>query len=599
MLKKFLWLIALFSILFASGCTTQTPQDTTNGEVEVPPQETVSPEIEEDLIEDPPQEDVEPKPVEDPALEPELEEPAPPPEPKPTPKAINETNFPLTLPDGFRISIFNPFPLGPVRFMAFSPDGILFATIPSETGLYSQNRSGGKVIALPDLDQDGKADEVKTVLTGFNNLPHGIAFQNGYLYIAEENMVTRYKYQNNGNLGPGEEIIGDLPSAEHVSRTIQFDDTGKIFVSVGSQCNVCVPQNDRTAAILVYDADGTNGGIFASGLRNAVGFVFHPQTGEIWATENARDLLGDDLPPEEINIVKEGEHYGWPYCYGKKIVDPQHNNTSFCTTTKASLFDFQAHSAPLGLRFIESNQFPQEWQGDLLVAYHGSWNRSVPTGYKVARFGVEGNNIVGVEDFITGWLQNGEASGRPVDLIFDSFGALYISDDKAGVIYRVTKIQEQSKEILTSLSLTSPAFENNASIPQRFTCDGPQTSLPLEIRGVPENASSLVLIMDDPDAIDVVNYVWDHWIVFNIDPNTFSIPEGREPSGTKGVGSSGIIGYEGPCPPQPRTHSYSIRLYALDKTLDLPEGSTKSDVQAAMQGNILAQTELIGKYKRV
>jgi len=149
-----------------------------------------------------------------------------------------------------------------------------------------------------------------------------------------------------------------------------------------------------------------------------------------------------------------------------------------------------------------------------------------------------------------------------------------------------------------SLSLTSPAFENNGSIPSKYTCDGQETSLPLQIEGVPENAKSLVLIMDDPDAVQVVNYVWDHWIVFDIDPNTTSIPEGQEPKGTQGVGSSETKGYGGPCPPKPQEHTYSFRLYALDKILGLPEGSTKSDVEKAMEGHILNQTELVGKYRR-
>jgi len=213
------------------------------------------------------------------------------------------------------------------------------------------------------------------------------------------------------------------------------------------------------------------------------------------------------------------------------------------------------------------------------------------------RLDVEGNTIVREEDFITGWLKADESVvGRPVDLIFDSRGALYISDDKANIIYKVTKIQEARKG---SLSLASPAFSYNGTIPSKYTCDGQEISPPLNIGGVPENTKSLVLIMDDPDAVEVVNYVWDHWVVFNIAPDTSSISEGQEPKGIRGVGSSGIKGYEGSCPPKPREHGYSFRLYALDKILDLPEGSTKSDVEKAMEGHILDQAELIGRYKRI
>jgi len=310
--------------------------------------------------------------------------------------------------------------------------------MPSTTGLYGIIPRRGKVLALPDLDKDGKADEVKTVISGLKNRPHGITFYNGYMYIAGEDKVTKYKYQNDGNVGKAEHVV-NLPSGNtHVSRTIGFN-SGKMYVSVGSSCNVCKEPRRENAAILEFNSDGSNKKIFAEGLRNAVGFIFHPVTREIWATENGRDWLGNDLPPEEINIVKEGKHYGWPYCYGKKIVDPEFNDANFCTKTEPSLWDMQAHSAPLGLRFIEGPQF-REWEGDLIVAYHGSWNRKVPTGYKVVRLDVEGNTIVGEEDFITGWLQGGSKKGRPVDAIFDSQGALYISDDKLGVIYRVTKM---------------------------------------------------------------------------------------------------------------------------------------------------------------
>lgn len=300
----------------------------------------------------------------------------------------------------------------------------------------------------PDEDQDGIADEVRPVITGLSNLPHGLAFYNGYLYLAEENKVSRYLYQGNGNVGAREVVVGNLPpnlpgGDDHVSRTIGFSSFDKMYLSAGSSCNVCEESNQGRAAITEYNPDGSGARVFADGLRNSVGFVFHPVTGEMWATENGRDYLGDDLPPDEINILRDGQHYGWPYCYGQRIPDPAFNNSDRCATTRNSAHDMQAHSAPLGLRFIDSPQFPEDWQGDLLVAYDGSWNRSVPTGYKVVRLVVDGSDIVGEEDFIDGWLlSNGSSVGRPVDLIFGpEDGALYISNDKAGVIYRVTKIQ--------------------------------------------------------------------------------------------------------------------------------------------------------------
>lgn len=359
--------------------------------------------------------------------------------PKP---AINETNLPLTLPDGLRISLFTPQALGPLRFMAFSPDGILFVSMPSSKGLYAQDRrDDGKIFALPDRNGDGKTDETITVLSG-RHIPHGLAFYNNYLYVAEEDRVLRYPYLGNGAVGSEEVIVTGLPAGGdgHVSRTIGFGPNGKMYISVGSFCNNCEESDPHRATILEYNPDGSGGRIYAQGLRNSVGFVFHPSTGEMWATENGRDFLGDNLPPDEINIIRDGKNYGWPYCYGKNVVDSAFNNAGVCASAEKSLYDIQAHSAALGLRFIASSQFLSGWQGDILVAYHGSWNRTVPVGYKVSRLDVEENTIVGEHDFITGWLRpDGSKLGRPVDLTFGPDGALYISDDKANVIYRVTK----------------------------------------------------------------------------------------------------------------------------------------------------------------
>ena len=240
------------------------------------------------------------------------------------------------MPAGLRISQFTPEFIGPLRFMSFSPDGILFVTVPSTAGLYASNKSGGTVYALPDLDRDGQADEARKVITELNNRPHGLAFHDGYLYLAEENAVSRYRYLGDGNVADRELVIANLPSgADHVSRTIGFSPSSKMYVSVGSSCNLCQESDSRRAAIVEYNADGTSAGVFAEGLRNAVGFVFHPDTGEIWATENGRDYLGDDLPPDEINIVRAGRNYGWPYCYGNRVPDPQYNGNYIVNLAKA------------------------------------------------------------------------------------------------------------------------------------------------------------------------------------------------------------------------------------------------------------------------
>jgi glucose/arabinose dehydrogenase len=344
----------------------------------------------------------------------------------------NATGLPLTLPAGFRIGRFTNTTVGPLRMMAFSPDGILFASMPSRAGLYGgSGQADGVVYAFPDRNGDGISDETWEMLTGLR-MPHGLAFHGGYLYVAEEAQVARYAYQTGGALGP-RAVIAALPSGgSHLSRTIAFGPNGKMYVSVGSPCNDCTDGAAGTAAVWEFNADGTGGRVYAAGIRNAVGLAFNPSTGELWGTENGRDYLGDDLPPDELNTIRDGGHYGWPYCYGFRINDPKHPSYD-CGTTMPSMRDLQAHSAPLGLAFVP----PGRWgslSGDLIVARHGSWNRTQPVGYDVIRVDLEGDAVVGERVFVSGWLtDSGVKLGRPVDVAFGPDGALYVSDDKRAI----------------------------------------------------------------------------------------------------------------------------------------------------------------------
>jgi glucose/arabinose dehydrogenase len=333
----------------------------------------------------------------------------------------------IRLPEGFRIEVFARDLESP-RFMALSPDGVLFTTI----------IDSGKVVALPDRDKDGKADRVVAFIEGLRD-PHGIDFHEGYLYIGETNQVVRFKYDGfDSKPGKKEVIVPNLPTGGHSTRTVGFGPDGKMYVSVGSSCNVCEEEDERRAAILQSNPDGSEGKIFAKGLRNSVGITWHPETGELWATDNGRDWLGDNLPPEEINIVKEGNHYGWPYCYGDRVPDSEYDKSDFCQKTTPPVFKMQAHSAPLGLTFYTGKLFSEEYRGNLFVAFHGSWNRSVPTGYKVVRIKIKDGRPEKVEDFATGWLEGRSAWGRPVDVLVGPDGGLFVSDDKGGVIYRIT-----------------------------------------------------------------------------------------------------------------------------------------------------------------
>jgi len=342
----------------------------------------------------------------------------------------------LKAPPGFHISVFAE-DVDSARMMAFSPGGVLLV---SESG-------EGKVVALPDPKHAGKANRAVTILDGLNE-PHGLAFYEGKLYIAETDKVRRYDWDETKLKASNPKKLADLPDGGgHSTRTLVFHG-GKMYVSAGSSCNVCIEKDPRRAAVMEFNPDGSGQKIFAKGLRNAVGMAVNPKTDTVWVTVNGRDWLGDDLPPETVyDLGKDGGDAGWPYCYGDRVPDtnfakPADNR---CQNVIAPKVQMQAHSAPLGLAFYEGSQFPTEYQNNLFVAFHGSWNRSVPTGYKVVRVRLDGKGQPqgGAQDFITGWLAPGETKkgrwmGRPVGIVFGGDGAMYLSDDAGGVIYRIT-----------------------------------------------------------------------------------------------------------------------------------------------------------------
>jgi glucose/arabinose dehydrogenase len=348
----------------------------------------------------------------------------------PTLGSGEETN--VQLPPGFRANIFASGLDNP-RFIAFGPDGVLYAA----------ERGQDRIVALPDRDSDGQADEIQVYAADLNQ-PHSLVFHEGAWYVGVPSGVIRLMdTDGDGRADSRDILVDDYPtSGAHTTRTVEFLPDGRMVVSVGSSCNVCLEEDPRRATVLVYDGPQATGErIFASGLRNAVGLAIHPETGELWATNNGRDFMGDDLPPETVYIVRDGVDYGWPGCHSGNIVDPEFGGPDACQDVAQPVVQMQAHSAPLGQTFYDGEAFPDEYQGDLFIAFHGSWNRSVPTGYKVVRLPLQGSQPAGpVEDFAVGWLdkETGEASGRPVGLAVGPDGALYVSDDKGGFIYRFT-----------------------------------------------------------------------------------------------------------------------------------------------------------------
>ena len=372
-------------------------------------------------------------------------------------EVINTTGMPLKLPAGFSISIFAKDLIAP-RVIKFDPAGNLVASITSE----------GKVVVLPDKNGDGRADSEITILSGLNK-PHGLAFKcNGEackFYVAETDKVAVYDYDKNNLKAVNMKKLVNLPSgAGHFTRTIEFGPDNRLYVSIGSSCNVCNETDGRRAKIFSMNADGSDFKEYARGLRNAVFFTWSYVDGRMWATEMGRDYLGDYLPPDEINIISLSTpkvsgrnsipNFGWPTCYGKNIHDTDFDKNTYIRNPcmepfeAPSYIDLPAHSAPLGLAFVPEEGWPQEYWYNLFVSYHGSWNRTVPDGYKVVRMKLDAKgNYLGVEDFITGWLTpDNQALGRPVDILVQPGGMMYISDDKAGVIYRVTYFGDKRKE---------------------------------------------------------------------------------------------------------------------------------------------------------
>lgn len=348
------------------------------------------------------------------------------------------------VPPGFQVRVFADG-LPWATMMAFSPNGDLYVSLPSL----------GKVVVLPDEDHDGRADRVITFAKGLE-LPTGLAFHDGALYVAGGRFIVRLEDADGDRVADRRKVLVDdlPPRGNHWTKGLGFGPDGMLYLSIGSSCNVCVERDRRRAAILRYRPDGTGMMLYAEGLRNAYKFIWHQ--GKMWATEIGRDLLGDDLPPDEVNIIEEGRHYGWPYCYSDRIPDPEWGRPEFCQKTMPPLVELQAHSSPGGLAFYTATQFPKEYRGNLFVALLGSWNRSIPVGYKVVRIPFKdgrpgkpiefmtdllvsrGGSLGGERSLRLAQFRPCEACGKPSDLVVGPDGSLYVCDKKAGRVYRIS-----------------------------------------------------------------------------------------------------------------------------------------------------------------
>jgi glucose/arabinose dehydrogenase len=336
----------------------------------------------------------------------------------------------LHVPAGFRLDVYaDNLPVA--RFLHMTAAGDLLVSLP---------RSDQIVLLRRDANGDGKPDGRHVLLQDLD-LPHGVDVHDGWLYVGESKSIGRVRFDEaSGELrGKYERVVTGLTgNGNHWTKTVRIGPDNKLYVAQGSTCNVCIEKDSRRATLMRFELDGSGGEIFASGLRNSVGMDWSPMDGSLYATENGRDLLGDDTPPEELNRIERGKFYGWPYVHGSGVVDPEfgRGNEDKIRSSVAPAYGLRAHNAPLGMRFLR-HQNASGYQHAALVALHGSWNRSKPDGYKVVALRWNASGKIEESDFLTGFLTANGAIGRPVDVTEGRDGAIYVSDDFAGAVYRI------------------------------------------------------------------------------------------------------------------------------------------------------------------
>ncbi|MCU7495376.1 MAG: sorbosone dehydrogenase family protein [Ignavibacteria bacterium] len=341
----------------------------------------------------------------------------------------------LKVPKGFTVNVFAKGLKHP-RMMALAPDGTVYVTDPKED----------EVIALIDKNNDGVAEEKKAVLTDLENV-HGITIHEGRMYLCAPRILWEAEMKSDGTILKPRELLTDLPEGgRHENRTLAFGPDGFLYISIGSSCNACKEKNPEHAAIIRIKPDGSARMTYARGLRNTIGFGWHPETKDMWGMDNGSDWRGNDAPPEELNRLVEGGNYGWPYCYGDGKADPDMDNPDnmtkeeYCKKTIPMAMGYTPHTAPIAMVFYDGGMFPKEYKNDAFSAMHGSWNKKPPAGYEVIRIHFENGKPVKFEQFLKGFLFNNGKSqfGRPAGLCVAKDGSLLVSDDNNGVIYRVS-----------------------------------------------------------------------------------------------------------------------------------------------------------------
>jgi Raf kinase inhibitor-like YbhB/YbcL family protein len=537
----------------------------------------------------------------------------------------------LRAPAGFRLQKFAQN-VGNARILAIGPNGNVYVT----------RREQGDVLMFR-VGSDGLAAGEPQRVASRSGL-HGVTFAKGKVYLASVHEIFRADVHPDGTFGPLDMIIHDLPDAgQHNTRTVQIGPDDMMYISIGSTCNECAEPNPENATILRASLGGKSRSIFASGLRDTVGWGWQPQTGELWGMDNGIDGLGDNLQPEELNHIETGKRYGWPYLFGDNQPNPHLDpagglqKSELAKTNMPMVLGYTAHAAPMQMSFYNASQFPAEYQGDAFVSMRGSWNRKPPSGYEVVRVHFKNGQPVSIEPFVTGFVTPQGEYGRLVGNAIAADGSLLFTDDRNGVIYRVSYVGSDGRaqaqaisgesmlhqtrtgaksdlalnlaetKAAATLTVTSGAFAQNGAIPTIYSSYDQNASPPLRWTKGPQGTQSYAILVEDPDA-NITPLPVVHWIVWNIPSVVTELREGLEsldrledPMGLRqGPNTAaGNVGYKGPHPPDgDPAHHYHFQIFALDQKLDLPVGANREDLVKAMRGHVLAKGELIGLFKR-
>lgn len=555
---------------------------------------------------------------------------------KPGPEFVRS----LRVPAGYRVSVFASG-LGNSRFLDVAPNG----------DVYVNRNAQADVIRLRDADGDGVADGPPVVVARRSGLL-GMTVHEGRMYLATASELFAADVAADGSVGPLTRLAKDLPSAgQHYTRHMKFGPDGMLYLGIGSTCNTCTESSPENAAVLRITPDGKRRTIVASGLRHTIGFDWHPKTGELWGWDQGIDWLGNDLQREEFNKIEHGRRYGWPYVMEDGKAYPQLEppgdltNAQWAAASTDPVLMYTAHSAGMQMAFHPGGgAMGAEVANDAFVALRGSWNRKPASGYELARVRFDASGqATRIEPFVSGFLSADGTSnyGRLCGVAVARDGALLFTDDTNGMIYRVVRavrgqaagayappappagpmVQQANRGFGVPLALqraetepraggaaltvTSPAFAQNAPIPQVYTEYGQGVSPPLAWTAVP-GARSYAVVMEDPDAKPgpVV-----HWTAWNIPASVTTLPAGLPERDRlngapfdgimQGANARGATGYYGPRPPVgDPPHHYHIQLLALDTTLAVPLGATRDQLLAAVRGHVLARGELVGTVQQ-